>query len=243
MSASHDTRHRLLEAGVSLLYETGVVAGVSHVKLAAAATRAGYTTGAAYRCWPSQEDFHRDLARAAILRKERASIADIVSDIRPLIDSGAPFLEVLRVGAEANVCRSPDRADFLIALALRASALSDPELVDASVERVGAGLAEHTELFAALAKVFGRRVRPPFTMSHFTAVVAALAEGFAIQDATSTRHPRLERDDLGDGVGRDWTLFGVVLQILVEAFTESDCAPGAGSDDAEHGSASTVAAH
>jgi hypothetical protein len=55
-----------------VLYETGVVAGVSHVKLAAAATRAGYTTKAAYRCWPSTEDFHRDVARAAILRNERA---------------------------------------------------------------------------------------------------------------------------------------------------------------------------
>jgi AcrR family transcriptional regulator len=244
MSFSPDARQRVLDAGVSLLYETGVVAGVSHVKLAAAAGRAGYTTGAAYRCWPSQEDFHRDLARAAILRKERASIADIVADIRPVIDAGAPLLEVLRVGAEANLCRGPDRADFFVSLALRASALSDPELVGASDERVCEGLADHTALFAALAKLYRRRMRPPFTIEHYTAVVAALAEGFAIQDSTGTRHPRLERDGLGDGVGRDWTLFGAVLQIVVEAFTEPECAPVARNDaNDEHPQSSVLVEH
>jgi AcrR family transcriptional regulator len=233
MSANQDTRQRVLDAGASLLYETGVTAGVSHVKLAAAATRAGYTTGAAYRCWPSQEDFHRDLARAAIARDVRASIADIVSDLRPLVDAGAPWLELVRCGAEANMFRTPDRADFFIALALRASARSDPELINTSVARIEEGLADHTELFAVLATKYGRRMRPPFTMSHLTAVVAALAEGFAIQDATGTRHPRLERDGLGAGVGRDWTLFGTVVQILIEAFTEPDGTPEVDSDHSQ----------
>ena len=159
--SSSDTRERLLAAGVELLYEAGVVSGVGHVKLAAVAARAGYTAGAVYRCWPSQQDFHRDLARAAILREERASIADIVSDIRRLVDAGAPLLEVLRIAAHGNVYRTPERTDFFVALALRASALSNPDLVDASIERVGEGLAAHRELFSALAELYHRRMRPP----------------------------------------------------------------------------------
>jgi len=42
-------RQAILDAAVELVHERGVVTGVTHVKVAAAARRAGYSSGAAYR--------------------------------------------------------------------------------------------------------------------------------------------------------------------------------------------------
>jgi hypothetical protein len=62
-------------------------------------------------------------------------------------------------------------------------------------------------------------VRPPFTIEFVTATIGALADGFALQDVTGERHPHLDRDDVGEGVGRDWTLFACVLEIIVDRMT------------------------
>ncbi|MBA3984471.1 MAG: TetR/AcrR family transcriptional regulator [Acidimicrobiia bacterium] len=213
-------RRHMLDAGIDLLHETGVVTGVTHIKLARVAKRAGYTTGAAYRFWPTQEDFHRDLAIAALEWRDRSSIADTIASIRPVVDGGAPLLEVLRTGAEANVHRFPAETDFFITLALRASAVhASGELVEASRTRVEEGLQSHVELYEALMAMFGRRPRPPYTSYHLASVLAALAEGFAIQDVGG-EHQHLDRPDLGKGIGSDWTLFGSATQAVVEHFTE-----------------------
>jgi AcrR family transcriptional regulator len=222
MGSHESTRTRLLDTGVKVLHEQGVRAGVSHIKLAEVASQAGYTTGAAYKHWLCQADFHRDLALAALQWRDRSAVADTINSIRHLVDSEAPLLEVLRVGAEANIHRLPEETEFFTTLALRACAVHDEWLRTASFERVEAGLAAHADLYSALLKVFRRRMRSPFTLGHMVKVIAAMAEGFAIQDGFGARHQHIDRDELGDGVGRDWTLFGTALQFLVEAFTEPD---------------------
>jgi AcrR family transcriptional regulator len=210
----------MLEAGIALLHERGVVTGVTHIKLARVAKRAGYTTGAAYRFWPAQEDFHRELAIAALHWRDRSSVADTIAAIRSVVDGGAPLLEVLRTGAEANVHRFPGETDFFITLALRASAVyASGDLVEASRARVEEGLKKHAELYEALMAMFGRRPRPPYTTHHLASVLAALAEGFGIQDLGG-RHQHFNRPDLGEGVGSEWTLFGAATQAVVEHFTE-----------------------
>jgi hypothetical protein len=105
MLTDKDARSRLLKAGIDILHDVGVTAGVGHVKMASACQRAGYTTGAAYRCWPTQADFQRDLAIAALEWRDRPSVADTVVSVRALIKSRAPLLEAIRVGAEHNVYR------------------------------------------------------------------------------------------------------------------------------------------
>lgn len=217
---SQETRERLLEAGIRLLHESGVVAGVEHIKLADVCASAAYTTGAAYRCWPTQGDFHRDLAIAAVLWRDRSPIADTVSSVRGLLAERAPLAEVVRVGAAANVYRLPTDTDFYVTLALRACALHDHRLMEASAQRVSEGLAAHEQLFTALMGQYRRRMREPYTVTHLAAVIAALAEGFAVQDCTRTQHPRLVLDGLGPGVGTDWTLFGATLMTVIEGFTE-----------------------
>ena len=89
----------------------------------------------------------------------------------------------------------------------------------ASRARVEEGLKSHVELYDALMSMFGRRPRPPYTTHHLASVLAALAEGFAIQDVGG-EHQHLDRPDLGEGVGSGWTLFGTATQAVIEHFTE-----------------------
>ena len=121
-----DTRARLLDAGIALLHELGVRPGVAHVRLAEVAHRAGYTPSAAYRCWDNQADFHRDLAAASLAWRDRSLIADTTRMVRAMISAQAPWQEVLRVGGNSNVHRTPEAVEFYTALALRAAVGTDP---------------------------------------------------------------------------------------------------------------------
>ena len=59
---AEDTRRLILEAGLQMLLERGATAGVQHIRLQEVLRSVGLTTGAAYRIWTDQTDFHRDLA-------------------------------------------------------------------------------------------------------------------------------------------------------------------------------------
>lgn len=220
--AAASTRQRLLDAGVELLIETGVTPGVSHVKMAEAARRAGYTSGAAYGFWANQGDFQRDVVAEMLRHRAGSAVTDTVKCIRRLVDSGAPFLEVMRAGTEANLHRWPDDARYFTTLVLRATTIADPELRTLSHRRLVDALADYVDLYEAMLKVCRRRMRVPYTTFQLAALLAATAEGFALQEAAGVDHPRFERCDVGDDVGAVWTLFGVAVEILIDAFTEPD---------------------
>lgn len=66
-----------------------------------------------YRCWPDQAAFHRELAIAAVGWRDEAPIAETVAHIRGLVDTRAPLGEVIRVAAEANLFRYPEKTALL----------------------------------------------------------------------------------------------------------------------------------
>ncbi|MBA3287219.1 MAG: TetR family transcriptional regulator [Acidimicrobiia bacterium] len=212
-------RQAILDAAVELVHERGVATGVTHVKVAAAARRAGYSSGAAYRHWATQDDFHRELAVAVLRWRDRSSFADLIASVRSLVESHAPLLEVIRVGATANLDRLPDETDYFVTLALRASAMFSADVVAAARERVDEGLEEHAQVYDVLMQLSNRRPRPPFTRLHLAAALAALADGFAVQDVGG-EPVHVDRPGLGEGIGRDWTLFGVAVEAMVEHLTE-----------------------
>jgi AcrR family transcriptional regulator len=216
---SRSARDSVLAAGLDLLHGVGVRAGVSHIRLEHAARRAGYTTGAAYRCWPSQDEFHRELALAAMAWRDRSSNADVINSIRAAVDGGAPIDEVVRLGAAANVERTPEETDYFVPLVLRASARFDDELADAARARVDEGIAAHEQLHEVLMSRYHRRVRAPLTLRDFSTIVAAVADGFAVQDV-GRAHPRVEVEPARPGVGREWTLLGIAVWALVDQLTE-----------------------
>lgn len=219
------TRQLLLDVGTRLLYERGANVGVTHIKLSDVVGSAGLTTGAAYRCWENQDAFHRDLAAAAVRYHDEPPSAATVAGISHLVEARAPVGEVVRVAAEANLFRYPENIAFLTTVALRACAPTDERVAEASRERFAATVESFADVYAALLRIYRRRLRHPLTVTHLTRALMAVNEGFALQAMSGVPHPRLERNDCAEGVGSEWTLFAVTAEAVVERFTEPDPHP------------------
>jgi AcrR family transcriptional regulator len=232
------TKELLLRTGIAMLLDRGISAGVSHIRLQEVVRRAGLTTGAAYRLWADQDAFHHDLAVAAATWRAAMPIAEPWSRIGDLVDSRAPLMEVVRVGAQAHVDTFDDEdrrhqrsaRSFLVALALRATSGSWSDLRDASVARHAESVREFAEMYRSVLVRYRRAMRPPFTVEDFTVAMAALGEGFALQAIEGIPHPHL-RCPGPPGVGDDWTLFGLSVWALIEGYTEpvTDDAGGPGA--------------
>ena len=203
-----ETRQLLLRTGVEMLLERGVSAGVSHIRLQQVVRRAQLTTGAAYRLWADQDDFHRDLAVAITRLRDTSPVADIHSVIDDPRMLGAGLDEVIRLAAAAHV-QAISGADprgsrlFLVALALRASARTWDDLTQASIERHLESIADFAEVYRLLMSMHNYRMRPPLTVEDFAVAMAALGEGFAVHGdrrSFASGVPHLRRD--GDP-GRD----------------------------------------
>ena len=215
-----ETRSLLLDTGVRQLHERGLFVAVTHVRLADVAKAADLTTGAAYRVWERQEDFHRDLAVAAIRHRHIESIHGTVQSIFRAVDQNAPLAEVLRIGSVAHMYLNSPTDPFLIALSLRTLSGAVPALAEASQTRHRESMAAFEVLYETLLARYGRQVRAPFEISALSHALAALTEGFAMQSMTGIDHLMYELDDRGEGVGVEWSLLGVAVEALVERLTE-----------------------
>jgi AcrR family transcriptional regulator len=214
------TRALLIDTALGMLHERGPVAGVGHIRLSDVVERAGLTTGAAYRLWDDQRAFHGELAIAAVRWRDAMSTAKTIARIEDAVAAGAPWPEVVRLGADANLHQFPEDIAFLTSLALRASAYGDPELVTASRERNRSALAAYGELYDAMLLIYRRRMKAPFTLQHLCSAFAALAEGFGLQAASGEPHPRVHLESPDDRTGSDWSLLAVAVVALLEHLTE-----------------------
>ncbi len=195
---AEDTRRLILEAAIQMLLERGATAGVQHIRLQEVLRSVGLTTGAAYRIWDDQDDFHRDLAVEMVGLRFAPPVASAASAIEDVLESGGSLDDVARVAALDFVTYSskfhlePESRDshaFITALALRTAAGGWPELRVASAERHRESIAAFVPFYAALLHRFGRRVREPLTIVDFTEAMAALGEGFAVRAAEGLDHP------------------------------------------------------
>jgi AcrR family transcriptional regulator len=232
--SGEDTRRLLIATGIAMLHERGATVGVSHIRLQEVVKRAGLTTGAAYRLWDTQEDFHCELAVAAVRRRAEDPVSRTSSAIVDLVEARAPMSEVIRVAAAAHIDGYGDddgRASqsdwFLTTLALRAGARHGDELQQASRARHAGSIDSFVEFYTTLMKAYDMRMRPPFTVEHFAVAVAALGEGFALHAIEGEAHPVVCPDGANGRAeaSEEWTLFGVAVSCLVEAMM-APCVPG-----------------
>ncbi len=155
---------------------------LEHVKIATVVRRLGLTSGAAYRIWTRQEDFHRDLA-LRVTRTTEGPAADAVSAATlAAMESGAPFEEVARLGALAQYNDTTSGNNlFYVGLALTAAGRNDDELREVNAHRYLESLADFALLYEAVLRHYGRRPRSPWTYPMVARVLAALSEGSALQ--------------------------------------------------------------
>jgi len=214
------TRELLLHTGLGLLRERGVEVGVTHIRLKEVSHAAGLTTGAGYRCWPDQAAFHRELAIAAVGWRGEPPITETVAHIRALVDARAPLAEVVRVAADANLFRYPEQTALLNTITLRTCGPTDDELARVGREHLTTTVEGFATLYATLLAVYRLRLRSPYTVSDLTLALLALTEGFAVQAMTGDPHPRVRRDDVEEGVGRDWSLLACAAEAVIARFVE-----------------------
>lgn len=232
--SGEETRQLLLQTGVEMLLARGITAGVSHIRLQEVVRRAQLTTGAAYRLWADQDDFHRDLAVEVTQMRDEAPAAEIRRVLEDPAMAGIPWEEVIRLAAAAHLrsVRHPGSRDdrlFMVALALRASARTWDGLAEASAERHQQSVSEFEEMYGVLMAAYGYRMRSPLTLRDFTAAMAAMAEGFALQSVEGIPHPVFAAQT-GTGhdpaavalLGGEWTLFGLAVRALVDGFMTQD---------------------
>lgn len=223
-----ETRSLILEAAIQLLLERGVTAGVQHVRLQEVLRIVGLTTGAAYRIWTDQDDFHRDLAVAMVGVRFAPPVTSANIAIRDILAANGPLVEVVRAAALDQVTYSskfhlePESRDshaFITALALRTAAGAWPELRAASAVRHRDSIDAFAGLYGALMRHYGRRMREPLTIVDFTEAMAALGEGFAIRAAEGLNHPTYEVPEGAEVPSGQWTLFGLSILGMIEGFT------------------------
>lgn len=225
-----ETRQLLLDVGIAMVYEQGVTAGVGHIRLRDVLDRAKLTTGAAYRLWPDQSAFQRDLAVAAATWRADKPLGRTVAAIRELIADEAPLRAVIRRGSATHIDdlvhgdgnEAWPSSSFLTALALRAAAAHSDPLRAASAARHQESVSSFVALYEAMLSLYGRRMRPPLTVEHLAVAMAALGEGFALQAIEGEEHPMLSMPVDGADEDEEWTLFGVAVEAIVESFTETD---------------------
>lgn len=224
---AEDTRRLIMDAGLQLLLERGASAGVQHIRLQEVLRSVGLTTGAAYRIWADQTDFHRDLAIEMVRLRLASPTASAETAIAVVPDHEATMDELIRaltldhVAYASRFHTDPDSRmshAFITALSLRTAAGAWPELRAAGAERHEESIRAFTDLYAAVMERFGYRMRTPFTIRDFAEAMAALGEGFAVRAAEGLDHPAFEVTADEEGPPGSWTLFGIAARGLVDAF-------------------------
>ena len=221
---AEDTRALLIAIGLRLLHERGPSAAVGHIRLSSVLRRAGLTTGAAYRIWDDQVAYQRDLALEAVRYRDAVSNEGTVAAVIPeILDPSGTWQEAIRLGSEANLRSYPADVAFLTSLAIRASSYNDPGLIESGLQRHAEALASYSELYETVLRWSRRRLRPGFTLHDLAAAMAAISEGFGLQNAAGVPHERLTLDPRAGAPGdREWSLLAVCAVAVCEQLTEPD---------------------
>jgi len=156
------TRAKLLEAARALVREKGY----EHTTLEGVAKRAGMTTGAIYGNFKNREELFVALGQA------------YWPAIKPKVEPGATFAEIMRAMAKATIAAMPERKAVAVGrLAGLAYTLGNPELL-AQVQTVTA------ENYAAGARWLGTVAKEdglPMPAEQLVRVLHALTEGLVLQ--------------------------------------------------------------
>ena len=235
--SAEETRRLILDSALHLLLERGASAGVQHIRLQEVLNDVGLTSGAAYRIWADQDEFHRDLA-VEMVRLRIAPPADSArAAIQDALVNGT-MDDVIRAAAMDHVTyasrfhlepSSRVSHAFITARALRTAAGAWPELRAASAERHDESVTAFARFYSEHIPRYGYRMRSPFTIRDFSEAMAALGEGFAVRSAEGLDHPILIIGEGEEAPAGEWTLLGLSIRALIEAFMIYD--PAVLTDD------------
>lgn len=212
------TRSRLLEAGRSLLLEQGVSEHVD-VKMSDACEASGYTTGAAYKIWPTQRDYQRDLALHLASNFDWAGPQTIQDELYEIIASTNDYVELTRAACIAYLDAFVSEDDFYLALQFWSVQNPSTELAAALVQGYETVHCGFVDLFDGLMQIYRRRPKGQTTKSQLTTMATAVTEGLALRHRVEPE--RVTTRFIGPD-GTETTLFAEAMIAIINHMTEPD---------------------
>ena len=233
-----------IEAGRSILREEGLGAGAERLTFRRVSERVERDTGIRVtnasligRVWENQFDYQTDVL-ATIAATVGPSIDETVGAVTPVLlemnptseeSRRATLREICRLSAAANteaLSRSTDLSLWIGIWSVTAvgSVPDRRRRIETALQQSYEEVTERMEMiYQAGLDFVGYRVRPGLTVRQFTIATAALSDGCVLRDRVDADHMHgIVRPTGPDGEDQEWTLFGLAVEALADAFFELD---------------------
>jgi hypothetical protein len=205
-----------------MLLERGIPVTLGNISLVEVAERLQRTTGAAYNIWPSQVDFHRELAEVVCSETEWGSVSINAEIVAQALDEKVSWREVTRRHANAYLSRLSVRREFFTFVHFVAVALDEPTIAKSLSKGFDSFQEENERNLEQFLGWFSLELEPPFTTSILATSIASLAEGFLMRSRMnpSIMDATIERPDLGDAAS-GWSPFSIACERLITSMLKS----------------------
>jgi len=240
-----DLKQLLIEVGVDILNDEGLARGTERLTFKRVFDRAGQDRGVRVtnasvigRIWSDMSDYQADVLAAALEDVDQArfeetiqAAADVVAGADLATPDGrtAATREVVRMACGAHLASLTRSRTANLTMGLRGLAVSRLPLDEGTPAAAGVRHAYETysvrwdyaigQAFEAL----GVRMRPGVTVRQLSMLAISLAEGCSIWERVDPpRSGGILLPTGPEGTSREWTLFALGLDALVERLTELD---------------------
>jgi hypothetical protein len=240
-----ELRALFIEAGRAIVREDGLGTGAEMLTLKRARERVEAQAGIRVtnasiigRVWKSQADFATDVLVSIATGYSSTEIEDTLAAVAPILSSvdrssaasrRSCLRELCRVGSAVQMealRRSQEFSRWIAVWAL--TGLGPPSenrrRIESALEESYELVTEHLdEIYQLVLDLLGYRLRDGLTVRQFTIAAEALTEGLLLRERTNAHHfDGITRPTGPSGEMQEWTLLGVAVDALSEAFFELD---------------------
>jgi AcrR family transcriptional regulator len=236
-----ETKSALLTAGVQILVERGLDAGLNPVTLNDAIRASDVPRASAYRLFAEEDADPQDAFRVKLvlsfvaddpLKPRREALVEIIADLLQELNGHSPaeraskLRQVVRqslLGTRSLM--AGDKGWAVVAPMWASTALSpnpSPEMVDSLRVWSRARTFTYLPIWKQLAADCGFRLRPGIDWLTFCTLVRSSAAMEWIGGANHPQLRRIQRPTGPDGALQDWSLSGIVVEGLLLSCIEPD---------------------
>jgi hypothetical protein len=240
-----ELRALFLQAGRAIVRDEGLGTGGEMLTLKRARERveaeAGiHVTNASIlgRVWDSQVEYATDVLVAIAADYSSTEIEDTLAAVAPLLadvdgsseeSRRSALRELCRVGSATQIDalrRSQEFSRWVAVWALTAVGTESEHRsrIESALRHSYLSVAEHLDgIYQLVLDLLGFRLRPGLTMRQFTISAEALTEGILLRERVNAEHSDgIVRRTGAGGADQEWTLLGVTVDALADAFFELD---------------------
>jgi len=237
---AEEVRLRLLEAGRDVLLRHGPGCGLDPVTLDGAIAEADVPRGSAYRLWQDEvltpQQSYRQAVQLDLLTRVGTGVPATTAKFKETYEEYAEFSRsqepaerdwafrtILRLVANHSHDRLASSRTWRVYQALRSNVVAKATPREAAIDAIRRAEAVQIEAYAdmyrEIAKVYGIRIRKPYTIHEFATSAFALNEGIATRVTDGFRR-QVTRPTGRNGEDEEWTLFAIGLEALADHYFE-----------------------